>query len=106
MNKSNEGHQKSKRGTKTTSQFRRTKNTRPRNFLARLADSNEDEKPMLVCTNTQEVIEYWEDALCSRVDLQLTFYSHDPYQDEVEIPQENMEEDWNEDRESFCFTFI
>ena len=104
-------HQKSKRGTKTTSHFRRTKNTRPRKFLARLADSNEDDEPMLVraylseLLNTQgEVIEYWEDALCCSADLQLTFDSYDPYQDEVEIPQENMEE-WNEDRESFYSTF-
>jgi len=37
--------------------------------------------------NTQgEVIEYWEDALCCSADLQLTFDSCDPYQDEVEIP--------------------
>ena len=46
MNKSTEGHQKSKRGTKTTSHFRGTKNTRPRKCFARLADSNDE--PMQV----------------------------------------------------------
>jgi len=57
--------------------------------------------------NTQgEVIEYWEDALCCSADMQLTFDSYDPYQDEVEIPQENMEAEWKEDRESFYSTLI
>jgi hypothetical protein len=57
--------------------------------------------------NTQgEVIEYWEDALCCSADMQLTFDSYDPYQDEVEISQENMEKEWNEDRKSFCSTFV
>jgi len=37
--------------------------------------------------------------------LQLTFDSYDLYQDEVEIPQESMEEEWNEDRELFYSTF-
>jgi len=65
MNKSTEGHQKNKIGIKITSHFRRAKNTRPRTFLARLADSNEDDVPMPVraylseLLNTQgKVIEY------------------------------------------------
>ena len=29
-----------------------------------------------------------------------------PYQYEVEIPQENMEEQWKEDRESVYSTFV
>ena len=49
INKNTEVHQKSKRGTKNTSHLRRTKNTRQSKFHARLADSNEDDEPMLQC---------------------------------------------------------
>ena len=42
--------------------------------------------------NTQgEVIEYWDDGLFCSADLQLTFDSYDPYQDEVEITREYIE---------------
>jgi len=62
--KSAEGYQKEKEELRLQVIFR-TKNTRPRKFLARLADSNEDDEPMLVraylaqLLNTQgEVVEF------------------------------------------------
>ena len=53
-----------------------------------------------------EVIEYWEDVLCCSADLQLTFEPYDPYSDEVDVPVDEIDEGWNEDRESFYSTFV
>jgi hypothetical protein len=82
---------------KTASHFKRSQNTRPRKFLARLVDANEEDEPMLVKAYLMELLEepgdyitYWEDALCCSVDVQLTFEPYDPYVDEVELPSEDL----------------
>jgi hypothetical protein len=79
-NRPHDGQKKKKRGVKTASHVKRSQNTRPRKFLARLVDSNETDEPMLVKAYLMELFEepgdyitYWEDALCCSADVQLTF---------------------------------
>ena len=113
MYKNTEAQHKKKRVVKTASHFRRNKNMRPRKFLARLADSNDEDEPMLarayladLLATQEEVIEYWEDVLCCSAYLQLTFEPYDPYSDKVDVPVDEIEEGWNEERESFYSTFV
>ena len=61
---------------------------------------NEDDEPMLVHGYLAEIpgeyLEYWEDALCCSADVQLTIETYEPYADEVEIPDEYLEDDVEE----------
>jgi hypothetical protein len=52
-----DGQQKKKRVVKTASHFKRSQNTRPRKFLARLVDANEEDEPMLVKAYLMELLE-------------------------------------------------
>ena len=77
--------------------------------MARLVDANVDDEPMLVhgylaeILNTPgEYLDCWEDALCCSADVQLTFEPYDPYADEVEIPDEYLDDDVEEQTYSHC----
>jgi len=66
-------------------------------------DAKEDDEPMLVQGYPAEInstpgeyVEYWKDALCCSADVQLTFEPYDPYADEVEIPEEYLDENVEE----------
>jgi len=78
---------------KQTKSFERTRNVRPRNFFAKLVDSNATKEPNFsksleeLMDSPGEYIGYWGDSLCCSADAKtLPFEEYEHVEDEVALP--------------------